>query len=113
MPPHLVPDPHLEELRGPGRNDEEIDFLIDLKFREWTYEHGLTIVFHPSPPRWAKRWIGMVTTGDPFNDHTMLMSGPDCLFDPAHLLPPGEDEATALNGYGVGDIDYGFTIERI
>jgi hypothetical protein len=107
-----VPDLHLDAQLGAGKEPEEIDRMIDQQFGRWTAKHGLTIVFHATPPTGAKRWIGMVTTDDPFSDHTLLMSGRDCLWDPAHLLPPGKDQPTALDNYGVGDIDYGITIDR-
>jgi hypothetical protein len=112
MPPHLVPDLHLDELLAAGRDPEEIDRMIDEQFSRWTGQHGLTIVFHATSPTWAKRWIGMVTTGDPFSDHTMLMGGHDCLFDPAHLLAPRDPGSIALENYTPADIDYGITIER-
>ena len=62
MPPHLVPDPHVEELRSAGREDEELDRVVDEQFAAWTAEYGLTVVFHTKPPMWAKRWIGMVAS---------------------------------------------------
>jgi len=116
MPPHLVPDPHIEELRARGREDEEIGRVVDSEFARWTVEHGLAFAFHVKPPTWAQRWIGMVpseSTEDVYASHTLLMSGHDCLFDPAHLLPPAGDAGTvALEGYSLDSIDYGITIER-
>lgn len=112
MPPTSVPDLHLDAQLAAGKDPEEIDRTIEEQFGRWRQQYGLTIMVHASPPTSAKRWIGVVTTGNPLNDHTMLMSGHDCLFDPAHLLPPREDQPTALKGYAVADIDYGITIER-
>lgn len=115
MPPHLVPDLHVEELRSGGREDEEIDRVVDQAFKQWTDEHGLTLVFHAKPPTWAKRWIAMVPGDNPddqYSNHTLLMGGHDCLFDPAHLLPPNDPGAVGLEGYTLDSIDYGITIER-
>lgn len=112
MPPHLVPDLRYDQLRAAGTDPEEIDRINEQNFRRWMNKHGLTMVFHATPPTWAKRWIGMVETGDPWNDHTLLMSGPDCLFDPAHLIPSGDLSSTVLENYTVADIGYGITIDR-
>jgi hypothetical protein len=115
MPPYLVPDPHVEELRAVGREDEEIDRVVDQKFAEWTADYGLTLTFHATPPTWAKRWIGMITADNPddtYSNHTLLMTGRDVLFDPAHLLPPADAGTVALEGYRLDGIDYGITIER-
>ena len=114
MPPYLVPDLRLDEQTAAGKEPEEIDRAIDEKFAEWGARYGVRIFSHATPPTWSKRWIGIIASpsGNPLNDHTLLMSGSDCLFDPAHLLPPEEDQPTALAGYTVADIDYGMTIEK-
>jgi len=116
MPPHLVPDPHIEELRAAGREDEQIDRVVEASFAEWTATNALTLDFHPTPPTWAKRWIALIpseNTEDEYSSHTLLMSGRDCLFDPANLLPPAQDGETALEAYTLDSIDYGITIERM
>jgi hypothetical protein len=112
MPPYLVPDLQIQEQIAAGKDPEEIDRTIDEKFAQWKAEYGLRIFSHATPPRWAKRWIGIITTGEPYSDHTLLMAGSDCLFDPAHFLPPDDDHPTALDNHTVADIDYGMTIEK-
>jgi hypothetical protein len=112
MPPYLVPDLQLDQQLSAGNDPEEIDRVIEQKFGQWTRKHGLTIMIHASPPVSAKRWIGMISADDEFSNHTLLMAGRDLLFDPAHLLPPGKDQPTALAGYTPSEIDHGITIER-
>ena len=113
MSPHEVPDLHFDKQVREGREPEEIKQAVEQRFEEWTAKHGLTIMVHTTPPRSAKRWIGIVTTGVLFNDHCLVMSGPDCLWDTTHPLPPSKDEPIAATPtFTVADIDYGITIER-
>ena len=94
-----------------ARPDPELlEREIEAKMIRWMEQRGVTVVFHSSPPISERRWIGVVTTGGLYSDHCLLMSGRDCLFDPASLLPPRRDQP--VSGYDLADIDYGITIER-
>jgi hypothetical protein len=108
IPPHRVPDLHIDQLLLAGKEPEEIMRIIGEKMTVFMGKHGVTIRVHPSPPT-SGRWIGVVPAGGVFFDHCLLMNGRDCLFDTASLLPPGKDQAVSERD--PADIEYGITIE--
>ena len=63
--PHLVPDPHIGELRDAGREDEELNRVVDEQLAAWTAS------------------TGRVSSFTLYSNHTLLMTGHDVLFDPA------------------------------
>jgi hypothetical protein len=109
VPAPLVPDLHMERQLASGVDPEEMERGIAATMGCWLDKRGVTIAYHASPPTSARRWIGVVLENDAYSDHCLLMSGRDCLFDPANLLPVKGGPVTA---YDVSDIDYGITIER-
>jgi hypothetical protein len=110
MRPDLVPHVPADRLRLAGRDPDEIDRMLEAAYVPWTARNGLRILAHPSPPWTARRWLGVIPGSELLGEHVLLMSGRDCLFDPARLLPTNADEP-ALEGYSVADIEYGITIE--
>jgi hypothetical protein len=109
--PHRVPDLRIDEQRMVDMEPEEIERRNVDQMSQWMEHNGVTIMVHPVLPSTGKRWIGVVKQAyDSTADHCLLMSGRDCLFDPANLVPPGKDEPAST--YGYADIDYGITIER-
>jgi hypothetical protein len=109
VPPHSVSDPQLEALIAAGTDPEQIERVADHKLDVWAQQAGVTIRVHATPPR-TGRWIGVVPAADSYNDHCLLMSQRDCLFDPARLFAPSKDEPVST--LDPRDIEYGISLER-
>jgi hypothetical protein len=107
IPPHEVPDLHIARQLFAGKDPEEIDRGIARTMGRWEDEHGVTVRYHARPPTSARRWIGVVTETADYDDHCLLLSRRDRLFDPANLLP-----SVTVSQYDATDCDYGITIER-
>ena len=109
IPPHLVPDLHMEQQPASGTDPEEMERGIREKMDHWLDRRGYTIAYHPSALTSERRWIGVVKADDMYSDHCLLMTGRDCLFDPANLMPSRNQPATS---YDTSDIDYAITMDR-
>jgi hypothetical protein len=107
IPAHLVPDLHMEDQLAAGVDPEEMERGIREKMKRWTDKRGVRILYHTWPLTSERRWIGVVTEPGDYSDHCLLMSGRDCLFDPANLMPSRNESQ-----YDVADIDYAITIEK-
>jgi hypothetical protein len=111
IPPYLVPDLQIDQQRIDDKEPEEIEGAGWQAMGRWMHKNGVTIKVHPGPKTTSRRWIGVVTSAyDSSTDHCLLMSGRDCLFDAASLVPPGKDEPVSM--YEHADIDYAITIEQ-
>jgi hypothetical protein len=110
IPPHQVPDLQMERQLAAGMDPEEMERGIREKMGRWMDKHGVTVMYHASPPTSERRWIGVVREDDVYSDHCLLMNGRDCLFDAAYLGPRLKDQPATE--YDVTEIDYGITIER-
>ncbi len=112
IPMPLVPDLQIDRQRALGREPEEIERVITQKLIAWTEANGLTIMFHPTVPT-TGRWIGVVPDErGPYLDHCLLMNGRDVLFDPASVLPAGDDERASPAGLDFFYCEHAITIER-
>jgi hypothetical protein len=130
MTPDQVPDFQLDKQKFvDGRPLEETERSAMQQFGQWMDDRGLTMIKHTTPPTPATRWIGVITANpvlydvdaneSKFDDHCLVMTGSECLWDPSHILPPVKREPiTALPGSGgpgssgVDDITYGITMWR-
>jgi hypothetical protein len=113
MPIDRVPDLRLDRRTWiDGMHPDELQRAIEPAFAEWTARYGLTIVAHATPPRWAKRWIGLMSAPGVFERHCVVMTRADYLWDVSHLLVPHKDETVAINGYTLHDVSIGVTVER-
>jgi hypothetical protein len=110
MRPDLVPYVPADRLRLSGRDPEEIDRMLEAAYAPWIAKNGVRILAHSPPPWTARRWLGVIPGSELLGEHVLVMSGRECLFDPARCLPARADEP-ALEGYGVDEIEYGLTIE--
>lgn len=111
VPPYLVPDLQIDQQRMAGKEPEQINAAVWQKMGPWIEKNAVTIMLHTVVPTSERRWIGVVKGAmGSTTDHCLLMSGRDCLFDVANLVPPGKDEP--VSPYGHADIAYGITIER-
>jgi hypothetical protein len=104
IPPYLVPDLKLPERIAAGQDRGEIEREAHQKMMQWEKVNGVDLRVHVSPPRSARRWIGVEGGSDGDTDHCYLMSGSHCLFDPGEILP-GEMDQSRVN------IDYGVTFD--
>lgn len=110
IPPHQVPDLHLDELVQQGTDPELIDRKALSRLGQWEQRHGITITVHPTPPKTERRWIAIVPAGNqPYEDHCLIMNRATVLFDPSTILPLDDDEVTAHNPAA---IEYGITIQQ-
>jgi len=104
IPANLVPDLGMEAKMAGGMDPELMERGIRAKMDPFLHKHGVKVRYHATPPTSSRRWIGVVREEDVYSDHCLLMSGPDCLFDPANLLP------SAASSYDVSEVDYGITL---
>lgn len=112
-----VPDTQLDKQLLEGKDSDRIIETVARQYAEWTEKYELTILKYETPPVEATRWIGVVTSGgSEFNDHCLVMSGQDVLWDATRLLPAGKYEPILTWGRDrnltVEDIDYGIIIGR-
>jgi hypothetical protein len=81
-----VPDPRIDERLAAGEDPEEIGRSAWHQILEWLASRGLGIAIHKRPPAGHPRWIGVVPLRGHFNDHCLVMSGDEILFDPVDQL---------------------------
>jgi hypothetical protein len=111
LAPNLIPDLRFGEQIRAGKDADEVERNAKETMKRWQDKRCLTIEYHPTPPKTAKRWIGVVTSGPGTDsDHCLIMSGRDCLFDPCAIAPPRRDQP--VTDLDPADIDYGITIEK-
>jgi hypothetical protein len=110
IPMPNVPEMPTNKLLSGEMDAEEFERVAARRLDRWTAERGLTARFHASP-RTSGRWIGVLLSEEwsVLNDHCLLMSGRDCLFDPGTPVPRPLDEPTDQD---LADIDYAITVER-
>jgi hypothetical protein len=108
IPPHLVPDLHIDDQVRAGKDPEEIERATSATLNRWTERRGLTIMIHPQPPTSDRRWIGVVRTNGMFNDHCLLMCKRERLFNPLGIPTPQGLE----DPYNLVEIDYGITLRK-
>jgi hypothetical protein len=82
VPIEEVPDPHLDQQVRDGEDPEEIARLAWEDMDIWLSRRGLRMVRHRKLPAARRRWIGVAPAPGIFQDHCVVMSGPDYLFDP-------------------------------
>lgn len=111
IPMHQVPDLHIDRRLAQTGDLERAELEVWGEMLAWAERRGLTIVFHSTPPVWAKRWIGIVPQDGAFSDHCLVMAGRDALFDPSQPLPPGRNEPVSLYA-DPADVAVGITIEK-
>jgi hypothetical protein len=113
VPMHEVPDLNLhKQILSGGCDQKDVLRAANERMDRWIAQSGLTVNCHAAPPI-SGRWIGVVLGSDSDvanGDHCLLMSGRDCLFDPAEYVPPSGDRPASL--LGIEDVDYAITIER-
>lgn len=112
VPTPRVPNLHLDEQLSAGKEPAEIDRLAWSTMVRWAARRGLTIMIHPRPPTSERRWIGVVPGpadgAAEFQDHCLVMSRNDLLFDPMSLGPAGLASSFAQPR----DIDYGIAFSE-
>jgi len=112
VPMDQVPDLRFDKQRAAGKEPEEIKRHAAHQLGQWEREHGLTVTVHPKPPTTARRWVGIAPGHGQFNDHCLVMSRDEAIWDTTQLLPPSKHESLiATPCYTVQDIEYGFTID--
>jgi len=82
VPIEDVPDPEVDARLRAGEDPGEIDRSAWEEFSKWLAERELRMVAHKSVPVARRRWVGIVPHAGAFNDHTLVMSGSELLFDP-------------------------------
>ena len=109
VPIEDVPDSRIDERLEDGESADEIGRSYDLEFREWLRGQRLRMTrFAVEPGRLPKlpRWIGQCPVRGDFQDHCLVMSGPDVLFDPIVTL---EDQlGRKVKAWGADDVRIGY-----
>jgi hypothetical protein len=102
-----VPDPRLDERVRAGESVEEVNRSAWESLLAWLQSRGLQMFGHDTPPVGLPRWIGVIPFPGDFNDHCLVMSGAEILFDPvdrsAHERP--------VRSYSPGDVRSGFSFQ--
>lgn len=106
--PWLVPDLKLERKLADEGDPEAVDLASRRTMKRWEERTGVALRVHATPPRSARRWIGVISSED--GDHCLLMAGRTCIFNPTSFFPLIEQP---LNGFkwNPSEIEYGITIE--
>ena len=95
VPISEVPDPQVDKRRVAGEDPAEISRSAWDEFAAWLEGRGLRMVAHRAVPVPRRRWIGVVPKEGWFNDHCLVMSHGELLFDPV-LHAPESALATLL-----------------
>jgi len=112
IPIEEIPDSHIDRRRAAGYDDEQIARDFENDFAEWLLARGLQMVFHKDVPVARERWIGVCSTGKERlgEDHCLVMSHGEILFDPARSLVP--QPGTWLRIWTLSEVEYGITFNR-
>jgi hypothetical protein len=82
VPIQDVPDAQLDHRLRAGEKPETIDRDARAKMSQWLQGRGIRMVEHAQVPVAIPRWIGVVPLRGWFNDHCLVMSESNVLFDP-------------------------------
>ena len=120
-----VPDPRIDERLRCGDDPEEIYRSFWSEQRAWAAGRGLHMLVHRKVPVNRARWIGLVRRPGLWMDHSLVMSGPDVLFDPlldfqlpalAAFAKIGGQQAVAkirTRRWGADDVAVGFSFRKL
>lgn len=101
-----VPDPRIDERLAVGEAPEEIDRFAQDELNRWLSKRGLRLVVHRELPTRRARWIGVVPGAGSFNDHCLVMSRDEVLFDPGRV-------STGVRSFGLEDVRIGLSFQSI
>lgn len=107
VPIEEVPDPRLDERLQAGEDGHEIGHSAWRRLAEWLDERRLRMLVHETPPWKHARWIGVIGFPGHFNDHCVVMSKHEVLFDPVDKTR----HSRPVRAYAAEDISRGFTFE--
>ena len=102
-----VPDPRIDERLQAGEDAETIARTMWQELAEWLAARGLVMNVHATPPVELPRWIGIVRFEGHFNDHTLVMSRDEVLFDPVDR----SRHSRRVRTFSVADVSGGFSFE--
>lgn len=102
-----VPDPRIDERLQAGEDAEAIARSSWQELAEWLTARGLLMNVHAQPPVELPRWIGIVRFPGSFNDHTLVMSRDEVLFDPVDR----SRHSRRVKTFSVADVSGGFSFE--
>lgn len=109
VPIDEVPDPRIDERLSGGEAPEEIARSAWDGLARWLASRGLRIVMHESAPVELPRWIGTVEFPGHFNDHSVVMSGGEILFDPVDH----SRHERRVCAFTLSDVGKGFSFQRL
>lgn len=108
VPLEQVPDARLDERLQTGEDPAEINRSAWAEFARWLDRRGLRMVVHRTVPVARRRWIGIVQFAGVFNNHCLVMSRDEVLFDP---VDPSK-HARRVRTFTASDIALGFSFKR-
>lgn len=109
VPLEEVPDPRLDARLQAGESVEDINRSAWQTLCDWLAARGHRLVAHEPPPWDSPRWLGIVRFPGLFNDHTLVMSGREVLFDPVDR----SQYERPVRRYAAEDVSSGFTLASI
>jgi hypothetical protein len=111
VPPEHLPDAHIDERLRARETVEQITASFWTEWNRWLSDRQLRMTVHPTPPVNRRRWIGIVPFLGAFNDHCLVMSRDELLFDP---VPPRESATgRSVRQFNPADVRSGLTFEKV
>lgn len=77
-------DPCIDARLEAGETVEEVNRSLWAGLAAWLEARGLRLVVHETVPVPVERWIGIVPRLGPFQDHCVVMTQNEVLFDPVN-----------------------------
>jgi hypothetical protein len=108
VPINEVPDSRIDERLAAGWSPDKIDRSARKALDAWLAGRGLRMVFHDRLPVAEPRWIGVVPLPGAFNDHSLVISRGELLFDPT--MDWGD---VRLRLFGLRDVGHGISFLRL
>jgi hypothetical protein len=87
VPIDELPDAQIDQRLAAGESVEQVDESAWGEMCDWLASHGWMLIEHSDPAVHLDRRIGIVPVDRPFAAHSLVMTGPRILFDPA--VKPG------------------------
>ena len=104
VPLSEVPDARIDARIAAGESVEHVDKTAWTQMLKWLAGRGLKLIRHGRPPTHLPRWLGIVPNPAPFQGHTLVMAGPQILFDPA--VKPG------IRTFFACEVQFGYSIQE-
>ena len=117
VPIDEIPDPEIDRRLAAGDSPRQINRDAWFEFLSWLSQRGLRMIVHRKVPARRARWLGIVEQPDGiFQDHTLLMSYGELLFDPAVDAAEvfgGRPDRRLVRRFHPKNVTYGLSFQAI